>query len=815
MKRQKTHAKQPLNIQFLRTINKRSNKPNYQLKTPSLLIILILSTFLVPTQLLHAQLSIPDVEAVYGGRINAMSAYAKTADTTRIFIATESANSIFYADLFTNSATPVFSQFNTFSAFDASAGYGSNIQRLTVHKNSGRLFLIHQTGILSCTPTETSPTLVVSGNIDDVRVVDDYLFYTKGLEFHFGSLDASGGFTESTDSPLAIPSTTAGFTLYDNDSTLYLFSGGNSPQLFSLSDHFDLINSSTVFTSITTTGLGSGISWNAFGIAPSTRYYLVGTDGFNKQVAFSDDHASWTSYSMGIQGITGMNLAFAGDSASYKVYTSNVYNDHNGDAAHWRVFGDVGFETHPNDGWVCVDPVNSDIIYMTTDQGIGISQDGGSTISEIDDGVLAVQVNDFAMLQDKSSAWLASKSGIRKVVNFTTNPSWTNALFPNQDGSPYFSVDFKTADTNVVYVGNVRIYKTSDNGVHWTRVFTPENAPYNFSHIGTMAQVVKESYFDPNLIFAGFEIQGTDKGGLFYSTDAGSSWNQILLEATTQGHDVDVSDVVFSIEGSDTVAYVSAIYDLSSPQGRSVYRLVKSGSIWTPYQDMNSATTSTGASITATIWDLDITSTRDTIYAAGTDAGTNHPVVYYKPISTSNKWTPMPVSGFPTSANSQATAVTVGIDTVYVAVGSDVYFFDLAGSTWQKGFAYPTGTKINFLYYDDLLVGTGTGLFQHYGLGSATSVNQNNSLPDHLLLLRNTPNPFHHKTLIRYALPKAGMVKLEVFDRLGRKISTLVNTKQTAGTHTAPFDATMLAPGIYLYRITMNHTQISGKMIHW
>ena len=779
---------------------------------------LLLSIFLVMfTQALRAQLSIPDVEAVYGGRINAMTAYAKTADTTRLFIATESANSVFYTDIFSNPPPAVFSTFKVFPAFDETAGYGSSIQRLTVHANSGRLFLIHQTGLLGCKLSETTPATIFSGHVDDVLAVGDYLFFTGGPSFHFGSLNASGNFSESSGSPLTLSSAATGFTIYVNvrDSSLFIFSQGSSPQLFVLSDHYDLITASSVFTSISTSGLATGVTWSAFGVAPSGRYYLVGTDGMNKYVAYSDDHTNWTSSAMGVSGITGPNIAFSGDSASYKVYTSNVYNDQNGDPAHWKVFGDAGFETHPNDGWVWVDPVNSNIVYVTTDQGIGMSSNGGSILSEIDDGVLAVQVNGFAMLPNKKSAWLASKSGIRKVVNFTTSPTWTHALFPNQDGSPYFSVDFKPADTNTVYVGNVRIYKTTDNGASWSRVFTPESAPYNFSPIGTRARVVKESYFDPDIIFAGYELQGTDKGGLFYSTDAGSSWDQILLEASAKGQDVDVSDVVFVIEGSDTVAYVSAIYDLSAPQGRSVYRLVKSGSSWTPSQDMNGATTSTGSSITATIWDLDITSTRDTIFAAGTNAGVNHPVVYYKPLKTTNKWTPMPVSGFPTTINAEATAVTVGIDTVYVAVGSDIYFFDLSGSAWQQGYSYPTGTKINFLYFDDLLVGTGTGLYQHRGLGSATSVENNSSLSDQLVLAQNSPNPFHNKTELHYTLPKTGVVKLEVFDQMGRKVATLVNEKQTAGSYSTTFDASRLSPGIYFYQLTHKQTRLTGKMIHF
>lgn len=91
---------------------------------------------------------------------------------------------------------------------------------------------------------------------------------------------------------------------------------------------------------------------------------------------------------------------------------------------------------------------------------------------------------------------------------------------------------------------------------------------------------LKNAVFFPNIVMAGFEIQGSDKGGLFVSEDYGNTWSQILLKASSIGSDVDVSDIIFVNESGNTVAYVGAIYDLSSPQGRSVYRIVKNGSTW-------------------------------------------------------------------------------------------------------------------------------------------------------------------------------------------------------------------------------------------
>jgi hypothetical protein len=127
---------------------------------------------------------------------------------------------------------------------------------------------------------------------------------------------------------------------------------------------------------------------------------------------------------------------------------------------------------------------------------------------------------------------------------------------------------------------------------------------------------------------------------------------------------------------------------------------------------MDGAYTAVGYAITATIIDLEVSVTADTIFACGTDAGSNHPIAYYKILNGANLWTNFTTSGFPSSSGQQGKAITVGHDTCYVAVDNEIYTLDMvAGTAWSSAYAYPNGTEINVLFYDDLLVGTGTGLY--------------------------------------------------------------------------------------------------------
>jgi hypothetical protein len=76
-------------------------------------------------------------------------------------------------------------------------------------------------------------------------------------------------------------------------------------------------------------------------------------------------------------------------------------------------------------------------------------------------------------------------------------------------------------------------------------------------------------------------------------------------------------------------------------------------------------------------------------------------------------------------------------------------------------------------------------------------------------LAQNYPNPFNPTTTIRYEIPVTSDVKLEIFDVLGRKVSTLVNARLSAGQYDATFDASSLSSGVYFYRL-----QASGAANH-
>jgi hypothetical protein len=86
-------------------------------------------------------------------------------------------------------------------------------------------------------------------------------------------------------------------------------------------------------------------------------------------------------------------------------------------------------------------------------------------------------------------------------------------------------------------------------------------------------------------------------------------------------------------------------------------------------------------------------------------------------------------------------------------------------------------------------------------------------VPKEYALEQNYPNPFNPTTQIQFAIPVAGNYQLKVYNIIGQEVATLVNGEVAVGFHSVTFDATKLASGIYIYRLSGNSVNITRKMI--
>ena len=94
-----------------------------------------------------------------------------------------------------------------------------------------------------------------------------------------------------------------------------------------------------------------------------------------------------------------------------------------------------------------------------------------------------------------------------------------------------------------------------------------------------------------------------------------------------------------------------------------------------------------------------------------------------------------------------------------------------------------------------------------------TDVRQTGHQPEAFKLDQNFPNPFNPSTTIHYSLGGAGRVTLKIYNALGQEVATVVDQNQAAGEHQARFDASGLASGLYIYKITAGSWSESRKML--
>ena len=137
-------------------------------------------------------------------------------------------------------------------------------------------------------------------------------------------------------------------------------------------------------------------------------------------------------------------------------------------------------------------------------------------------------------------------------------------------------------------------------------------------------------------------------------------------------------------------------------------------------------------------------------------------------------------------------------------------------------FSFPVTNKVfnyNIYAYNTPIQTTGSQVAHPGQSGLVVSLTTTgvseltNSTPHTWSLGQNYPNPFNPATVISYQIPVNTYVTLKVYDMLGREVKTLVNERQTAGTHLVTFDAGNLASGVYFYRMQAGSFVQTKKLI--
>jgi len=91
-------------------------------------------------------------------------------------------------------------------------------------------------------------------------------------------------------------------------------------------------------------------------------------------------------------------------------------------------------------------------------------------------------------------------------------------------------------------------------------------------------------------------------------------------------------------------------------------------------------------------------------------------------------------------------------------------------------------------------------------------------VPTEFSVYENYPNHFNPSTTIRYALPEAMKVRVEIYNVMGQRVEVLLEEEQQAGYHEVVWNGQsaagrLVASGVYFYVVQASQKRAVKKMI--
>ncbi len=521
--------------------------------------------------------------------------------------------------------------------------------------------------------------------------------------------------------------------------------------------------------------------------------------------------------------------------------TNRVFKSTDGGAS-WAVLPTVAPHTDfgGNQGWynnvIAVDPTNQNIVYVG---GIDFwrSADGGQTWSNLTNGYgtytgknIHVDQHAIAFAKgDGSFFYIGNDGGVWKTTNGSV--SFTNCNATLQTIQFY---DITTDPNNPA----VTIGGTQDNGTEsnsqpsqeWGEIF------------GGDGGYVLVDPTNPKIVYTEYV-----NGALQKSTNGGSSFTQITNGITGDGywlqpyvmdpsdHNVlytGTSKIYKSTDGgNDWTAMTgnlkssSALFTtmaISPVDGNVVYAGISGyrGAADTSYLYVS---TDGGSSWTDITHNLPPGTNFARITADPTHKGTAYLAVLVgitshvlRTTDYGNTWVGLDSTGNG-FANNPTKIIAVDSLTGYIYAGTyaGVYRSTDDGATWGlfgSGLPNSVVDGMAIQYSSDVLrVAThGRGAWQ---VNLLTGIASPSLPPSTFAVSQNYPNPFNPTTTIRYSIPQASNVEIDIYNVLGEKVETLLKGFQPQGDHIVAFDASRLPSGVYFYTIRFGDISVTKKMV--
>jgi hypothetical protein len=506
----------------------------------------------------------------------------------------------------------------------------------------------------------------------------------------------------------------------------------------------------------------NGATWHSLNIGQSWNFVMLGHKVFarigNGVSSSSDNGATWTPTSMTNSfpwtiAVSGTNLVLG--SGYYGVFVST----------------DSGSSWTPANGgmtenWITSFAIADGNLFAATRWGgVFLSTNHGASWRAVNRGFTNCTPVGFAVVGTDLFAACSGSDYVSAGIFRTSDngASWCairNGLPSNPNYGYYLTMNCIYAYGNALYAGcngGYGIFRSTDNGAHWTSIFWT-------SILG-------------NGTVTGYTSSGTHlfaamDGWIFGSTDSGATWNFMESEYTMPMY-----------YGLNTIVFCDTVL-LAGINSVGAFRSTDFGASWT------AANTGLpkGAGVTAF-----------GVSGANLFAGTQMNGVY----ASTNGGITWSQAGSGVQ-NTRIYGFAFSGTNLFAATGVGVFLSTNYGASWTPASSGLPNTAVVSLAVlgNYLFAGCSNAGAWARPLSEMTSVHEVVPVvPMSFSLSQNYPNPFNPSTIIKYELPKASVVRLSVFDILGREVSVLVYERENAGSYEVKFDGSSSASGVYFYRL--------------
>ncbi|MDP4198509.1 MAG: T9SS type A sorting domain-containing protein [Bacteroidota bacterium] len=400
-----------------------------------------------------------------------------------------------------------------------------------------------------------------------------------------------------------------------------------------------------------------------------------------------------------------------------------------------------------------------------TDDGIYASANSGSNWTSSNTGLSAMTIT---ALRSDGHTLYAGTDDFETFWSVDAGAHWshlTNGLFrtPIRDISVNGSTVFYATDSG--------FYRTTNNGINWTR-----------QAIGMSDSIGPAIFTTGSTVYA-----GTYTRGVYSSTNNGNSWLQMNLGLT-----------------STNIAALTA-------NNTNVFAGCATGGVFTSV----AGATLTWTQLTSglqTVANLPVVSLADSgsaVYAATLGGG-----VF---VTTNNLTWSQIAPG--TTGMLRAVALAVNKDTVFIASQDQGVYYATRGATgWNAtAFGLSSDTLLASIAVQGSFVFAGT---RDHGVQQSpmpAAIAPPNGVGDAgtstLALAGIYPNPVSSNTDISFSLDAPRVVTLSITDVSGHEVKLITNQVLTPGPHAYNWDASHFAAGVYLCRLSADGQSLARNIV--